>query len=517
MFEVAGPFKCELRVAQIIAEQARNGVNFNRTRASFSIHILSERILHLDYKAVPQMPRMQVKGNEFKKPFLKSGKYSKYVQDYVDIHGAMEIGGPFTRVYYTQFDMSKTAKVKEWLLHNGWKPEEFNLKESNEEHVQDYLEALRAAPDRVFKEAILGIPRLRKRHGGVLKRSVVVSHLLSQRKWPTSPKIPKEDDQFNHEMRDVNSDVGRLVQRRLVWAHRRSLLKGLISKLRPDGKLSAQANPCATPTFRFKHKVVVNIPAPRSPYGKEIRKLFIGSYSSSDTLNKFCSIDGSFIPRNQRAFVGFDASGLELRMLAHYINDPTYTEVICNGDAHTMHQNMAGLPTRDDAKTFIYAFLYGAGDAKLGSIVGGTAKDGKRLRDQFLKSNPLLAEAISRVQEEASTGSLKGLDGRRIIMRRNYQGDVMIHKALNTLLQAAGAIVMKYSMIWLDTRVKREGLDAWKVIDQHDEGQYDCHPKCVDRLREIMEASLPAAGRFLNMNVPLAAESKAGASWFDTH
>ena len=93
----------------------------------------------------------------------------------------------------------------------------------------------------------------------------------------------------------------------------------------------------------------------------------------------------------------------------------------------------------------------------------------------------------------------------------------MVHKALNTLLQAAGAIVMKYSMICLDTRVKREGLDCMKVIDMHDEGQYDCHPKDVDRLRELMSQCVYKAGQYLKMNVPLASDTAAGASWYDTH
>lgn len=149
--------------------------------------------------------------------------------------------------------------------------------------------------------------------------------------------------------------------------------------------------------------------------------------------------------------------------------------------------------------------------------MGGTASDGERLRTQFLRANPRLDETISRVQKEASTGSLKGLDGRRILMRRNYQGEVMVHKALNTLLQAAGAIVMKYSMIWLDTRVKREGLDAWKVMDMHDEGSYDCHPNDVDRLKHLMSQAVTKAGEYLKMNVPLASDCAAGASWYDTH
>jgi hypothetical protein len=498
MFKVADPFKCETRVAQIISEQARNGVNFNRNRAGFSVQVLSERIIALDRQAVPQMPRMMVKGNEFKKPFLKSGKYSKYVQQYVDEHGEMDISAPFTRVYYTDFDMGKTAKVKDWLLLHGWKPEEFNLKESNPEHVDDYLEALRESPDRVFREAILGIPKLRKRLGRTLRKSHVRDHLLQQRKWPTSPKIPKEDDQFNWEMRDVDSDVGKLVQQRLVWSHRRSLIKGLISKVRPDGKLSAQANPCATPTFRANYKIVVNIPAGRSPFGKEIRSMFL--------------------PDNKdHVFLGSDASGLELRMLAHYMNDPEYIDQILNGDIHTYNQELAGLSTRDQAKTMIYGLMYGGGDAKIGEIVGGNKKDGAEIRHKFMSGLPKYAELMDRVTSEAASGSLKGIDGRRILMRRNYQGDVMLHKSLNTLLQSAGAIVMKYSMIFLDDWVKAENLNAHQVLWQHDEVQWSCNKDDVERLSFFTNNYVKAAGDYLNMNIPLESETMIGRSWFECH
>jgi len=172
--------------------------------------------------------------------------------------------------------------------------------------------------------------------------------------------------------------------------------------------------------------------------------------------------------------VGHDASGLELRMLAHYMNDKEFTEQILHGDIHSYNQRLAGLPTRDSAKTFIYAFIYGAGDAKLGSIVNGSKADGTRLRNTFLSALPSLGKLIDNVKKASTRGYLKGLDGRKIWMRRDSNGDVMQHKALNTLLQCAGAVVMKKSMI-----------------------------------RE--------AGRHFELNIPLDAEAKVGKNWAETH
>ena len=85
--------------------------------------------------------------------------------------------------------------------------------------------------------------------------------------------------------------------------------------------------------------------------------------------------------------VGCDASGLELRMLAHYLafyDGGEYAKTVIEGDIHSLNQEAAGLETRDQAKTFIYAFLYGAGDAKIGEIVGGSAREGQMLKRKFL-------------------------------------------------------------------------------------------------------------------------------------
>ena len=141
-------------------------------------------------------------------------------------------------------------------------------------------------------------------------------------------------------------------------------------------------------------------------------------------------------------------------MLAHYMNDKEYTEQILNGDIHSYNQRLAGLPTRDAAKTFIYAFIYGAGDAKLGSIINGSKADGARLRNKFLSNLPVLGELIDNVKTASLRGYLLGLDGRKVWMRKQ-DGQVMQHKALNTLLQCAGAVIMKKSISYTGPIVQK--------------------------------------------------------------
>jgi DNA polymerase I-like protein with 3'-5' exonuclease and polymerase domains len=225
-----------------------------------------------------------------------------------------------------------------------------------------------------------------------------------------------------------------------------------------------------------------------------------------------------------KVLVGHDASGLELRMLAHYMEDPDYIKTVTEGkqedgtDVHTVNQGMAGLPTRDDSKTFIYAFNYGAGDPKLGSIIGGTARDGARLRARFLSANPALKKLLDRVQKAAERGWLMGLDGRKIYLRLDPETrKPQTHKALNTLLQTAGALVMKYAMIFLDKWVREEGLDVKKVIDMHDEGQAEVAPEHAQRYGELAVKSVRMAGKYLNLACPLDAEFKIGRNWAQTH
>lgn len=230
-------------------------------------------------------------------------------------------------------------------------------------------------------------------------------------------------------------------------------------------------------------------------YGKECRELFI--------------------PRTGFKLVGCDGSGLELRMLAHYMNDEDYTNEILNGDIHSANQKAAGLPTRNNAKTFIYGFLYGAGDAKIGSITGKGAKEGKIIKNRFLASLPKLKKLSEGVKHKINTqGYLLGIDKRKLKVRESYKG-------LNVLLQSAGAIVMKKALCILDDDLNAKG---WKlnedyafVLNIHDEIQAEVKPELVDEYMKMAVESIRKAGDYFNFRCPLDGESKAGLNWCDTH
>lgn len=245
----------------------------------------------------------------------------------------------------------------------------------------------------------------------------------------------------------------------------------------------------------YKDKKILKKEAGR--YGFECRELF-------------CAKGDGYV------MLGSDASGLELRMLAHYMEDEDFTKAVIAGesskgtDVHTLNQKKAGLSDRDTAKTFIYAFLYGAGDAKIGSIVGKGAKAGKILKNRFLTETPKLAQLIKNTKKEARQKSIEALDGRRIHIRSQ-------HAALNSLLQGAGAIVCKYWMNFIMRMVRKEGLDAKLVLTVHDELQFEVHKNDADRLGQICMDAMVYVGTYLEMNVPLAADYAIADNWSGTH
>ena len=214
--------------------------------------------------------------------------------------------------------------------------------------------------------------------------------------------------------------------------------------------------------------------------------------------------------------VGVDASGLELRMLAHYMKDEKYVKTVSEGnskdgtDVHTVNQKAAGLATRDNAKTFIYAFLYGAGDAKIGSIVGGSTKEGANLRKKFLRQTPALQKLLEKVAGYGTKGYVPGLDGRKVWVRSE-------HAALNSLLQSAGAIVMKKALCIFYDKAKANKWPFKLVANVHDEMQIETQKEFADIVGEAAKQSIIEAGVHFKLRCPLDGEYKHGRNWRETH
>lgn len=223
--------------------------------------------------------------------------------------------------------------------------------------------------------------------------------------------------------------------------------------------------------------------------------------------------------------VGSDLAGIELRCLAHEMakyDGGAYGQVLLEGDIHSENQRLAGLDMRDTAKTFIYAFLYGAGDEKIGKIVSPLsspvqqAKIGKELKQRFLKNLPALNKVIRDMQRQAGRKYIVGLDGRRLFVRSK-------HAALNTALQGMGATIANWWLIFVEDMLYEEGFTyGWDgdfvfCAYVHDEIQIACREGLEDKVQEICVRAAEEAGHFLNFALPVEASSQSGDRWSDTH
>ena len=289
-----------------------------------------------------------------------------------------------------------------------------------------------------------------------------------------------------------NIPEAKLINRFLMLQKRIAQVSSWIEAVREDGRVHGKVITNGTITGRMSHQSpnMAQVPAVYSPYGKECRGLW--------TIDKGYKL------------VGVDASGLELRMLAHYMNDKDYINEVINGDIHTSNQIAAGLESRDEAKTFIYAFIYGAGNRKIGSIIGGSERDGERIKEKFLRATPSLRRLREKVERVAQRRWVRGIDQRKIIIRHP-------HAALNTLLQGAGACVMKKALTLLEEYVITKRIRAFPVVNVHDEFQYEVQSDRAEEFGRLAVQSIRDAGDLLNVRCPLNGEYKIGNNWSETH
>jgi len=206
--------------------------------------------------------------------------------------------------------------------------------------------------------------------------------------------------------------------------------------------------------------------------------------------------------------VGCDASGIQLRMLAHYIGDPVYTAEVVDGDIHTHHLNAIGEGTRDNAKTFIYAFLLGAGGPKIGSIYGKGGKYGNKLKYEFLNRIPALKTMKYKYEAAAEAGYIIGLDGRRIPVSDPYY-------TMAALLQGGETVLMRRAMkLWTE----RSGHIDYSLLGWiHDEWQTEVKEEQAEEFGKIQRQSIIDAGVELNLRCPMDGEFKVGSNWKETH
>ena len=224
-----------------------------------------------------------------------------------------------------------------------------------------------------------------------------------------------------------------------------------------------------------------------------------------------------FIPTPGMVMVGADLSGIELRMLAHYLaryDGGRYADILLNGDIHQENADKIGI-TRREVKTVTYAFLYGAGNKKIGTSFDGSlgeteaTRKGKEIRKAFVNAIPGLSDLLQGVKRAAERGYVCTIDGRHLSVDKG-------HIALNYLLQGSAAVVAKQWMIL---------ANAFAILNQHthqlafvhDELQYETHPNNVNDLKFLLEFTATQAGEHYKLRIPIAAEAKSGENWAEVH
>jgi len=293
-------------------------------------------------------------------------------------------------------------------------------------------------------------------------------------------------------LKDVDIPEAQKIAHYLLLQKRVSQVQSWLDVVKDDGKVHGRVITLKAISGRMAHNSpnMAQVPAVYSPFGQECRAVWIPSDSRYKLL-------------------GCDASSLELRCLAHYMGDNNFTNEVVSGDIHTANQKAAGLPTRDDAKTFIYALIYGAGPAKIGTIVGGGAKEGKAIMDKFMANLPALKSLRDKIDRAAGNGYIRGLDGRLLKVRQQ-------HAAANLLLQGAGAIICKEWLRQITLMTQRD-YNYNLVASIHDEYQFEVQADQAESFGKITQAAMKRVEKELNVQCPLDSEYKIGNNWSETH
>jgi DNA polymerase-1 len=343
---------------------------------------------------------------------------------------------------------------------------------------------------------------------------VHIARVLTERfGWKPKKKAPDGKSGFREDGRPrVDEDILKplkfpgvplLIEYLLIDKRLGSLAEGKeswIKNVKDDDRIHGRINHNAAVTGRCTHSKpnVTGVPKVKSPYGRECRALFTA--------------------RPGYELVGADASGGELRLLGHHLAEwdgGAYAKVATEGDVHSENTKAAGLKDREVGKRWAYALLYGAGDTKLGLVIGGSRKEGLASRaafDRNVPAMPKLKAAIGR--QIRATGTLVAPDGRHLHVRSE-------HAALNTLLQGGLAVVMKLAVVLFHRRLGEEGLvegvDFGMVLMAHDEVQVEVKEGLGERVGKIIVDCIAEAGRKLGIKAPLTGAYKVGRNWAETH
>ena len=346
--------------------------------------------------------------------------------------------------------------------------------------------------------------RVHKRSGKPLKDIIEpfnpasrkqIGERLMELGWEPTKKTDKGNVIVDEDvLSKIDMDEAKLISEYLLLQKRHTQIASWVEAVKTDGRVHGRVLTLRTVTGRMAHTSpnMAQVPAVYSPFGKECRSCWTVQNPETHSL------------------VGTDASGLELRGLAHFMDDQNFVNEILNGDVHTANQKMAGLQNRDQAKTFIYALMYGAGATKIGLIVGGDSKTGENLISKFMSNMPKFNLLKKKLTEASESGMIRGLDGRLLHIRSP-------HASLNTLIQGSGAVICKQWLVQMIDKIQESGVDAKLVASVHDEYQFEVANDDTEKFGEITNTAIKEVQDIYDLKCPLDSEFKIGKNWAETH
>ena len=346
--------------------------------------------------------------------------------------------------------------------------------------------------------------RVHKRSGKPLKDIIEpfnpasrkqIGERLMELGWEPTKKTDKGNVIVDEDvLSTIDMDEAKLISEYLLLQKRHTQIASWVEAIKTDGRVHGRVLTLRTVTGRMAHTSpnMAQVPAVYSPFGKECRSCWTVQNPETHSL------------------VGTDASGLELRGLAHFMDDQNFVNEILNGDVHTANQKMAGLQNREQAKTFIYALMYGAGAAKIGLIVGGDSKTGENLISKFMSNMPKFNLLKKKLTEASESGMIRGLDGRLLHIRSP-------HASLNTLIQGSGAVICKQWLVQMIDKIQESGVDAKLVASVHDEYQFEVANADTEKFGEITNTAIKEVQDIYDLKCPLDSEFKIGKNWAETH
>jgi len=285
-------------------------------------------------------------------------------------------------------------------------------------------------------------------------------------------------------------EVGQSLMEYYTLRSRKSIMEGWFEHIDKDSRLHGDVFNIGTPTFRQTHKIIANLPSGKATLGPEMRSLFVAKPGYK--------------------IVSADSAGCQLRLLAHFMNDPDYTREVLEGDIHQKNADVLG-SSRNNAKPFIFAYLYGAGGKKLGSILGVSDKEGNKLKTKFTNAFPKLKVLISTVQHIAEEqGFIPGLDDRPIFTDSQ-------HKALNYLIQGAESVVMKATVIMIDGKLKEAGIDFSHLLLYHDEWNGEVREDQAEQAKGIIMECFKEAPKAYGVNIMACGDCVIADNYYDAH